>query len=113
MGQYVLVVQEMDCSQFLPTENYSWNGRRGPWWPRHGGHRLPSNPPRCPRPPRLPHCHFAMSLLLLDDVELGQTSVFESPLLASTAQQQLKSRSYTHGGMLLIVNLSPTGGTIM
>ena len=34
-----VLVQEMDCSQLSD----SWNGRREPWRPRHGGHQLPTH----------------------------------------------------------------------
>eukprot|EP00966_Prymnesium_polylepis_P064613 1498403-Prymnesium_polylepis.1 len=48
-------------------ERPSWSVAAASWWSPI------ANPPRCPRPPRPPHCVFAMSLLL-DDVELGQTT---------------------------------------
>ena len=53
--------------------------RRGSAVVVHGGQvnvfrpPSPTEPPRCPRPPRPPRCDFAMSLLV-DDVELGQTT---------------------------------------
>eukprot|EP00966_Prymnesium_polylepis_P332900 7388377-Prymnesium_polylepis.1 len=76
----------MDCSQLLD----SWNGRRSwsvaaaSWWSPI------ASPPRCPRPPRPPHCEFAMSLPFDERRRIGANYLvlLKARHLASTAQQQ-------------------------
>eukprot|EP00966_Prymnesium_polylepis_P316828 7320607-Prymnesium_polylepis.1 len=69
------------------TGDMSWFGRRGPW-PATSWWSPIANPLRPPRPP---HCDFAMSLRL-DNIELGQywvnpLSVPESPSPESSTPQ--------------------------